>query len=583
MASHPESTPPARAFNAPGDLGGWSPADALGQPGTFPFTRGIQPSMYRGRLWTMRQYAGFGTAEESNRRYRYLLAQGVTGLSIAFDLPTQMGYDSDHLLAAGEVGRVGVAIDSVEDMATLLDGLPLGTITTSMTINSTAIILLALYAAVARRQGVPLSALGGTVQNDILKEYIARGTYIYPPRASLRIVTDIFAFATRELPLWNTISISGYHIREAGSTAVQEIAFTLANAIAYVEAALAAGLEVNALGERLSFFFNCHNDFLEEIAKFRAARRLWAHIMRERFGATSPRALQLRFHTQTAGSTLTAQQPDNNIVRVAIQALAAVLGGTQSLHCNGRDEALSLPTEDAARIALRTQQIIASETGVANTVDPLGGAYTIETLTDRLEADARALIDRIDRLGGTLAAIEAGVIQREIQESAYKAQQAIDNGDAVVVGVNRFAGTATRARRRSRCSRSTRRSSRARWRACRQYARAGTRPTGARPSRPSSPRRVAPTTSSPRFSRPSRRTPPSARSPTRCGASSASTVRRTDTLKRRPRRARRKFATEAQRAQRLLGISHRATEITEKDLRSGCLLCALCAFVAAPK
>jgi methylmalonyl-CoA mutase N-terminal domain/subunit len=440
VASHPESTPPARAFNAPADLVGWSPADALGQPGTFPFTRGIQPSMYRGRLWTMRQYAGFGTAEESNRRYRYLLAQGVTGLSIAFDLPTQMGYDSDYALAAGEVGRVGVAIDSIEDMATLLDGLPLGTITTSMTINSTAIILLALYAAVARRQGVPLSALGGTVQNDILKEYIARGTYIYPPRASLRIVTDIFAFATRELPLWNTISISGYHIREAGSTAVQEIAFTLANAIAYVEAALAAGIDVNALGERLSFFFNCHNDFLEEIAKFRAARRLWAHIMRERFGATSPRALQLRFHTQTAGSTLTAQQPDNNIVRVAIQALAAVLGGTQSLHCNGRDEALSLPTEDAARIALRTQQIIASETGVANTVDPLGGAYTIEMLTDRLEADARGLIDRIDHLGGMLVAIEAGVVQREIQESAYRAQQAIDNGDAVVVGVNRFAG-----------------------------------------------------------------------------------------------------------------------------------------------
>jgi methylmalonyl-CoA mutase N-terminal domain/subunit len=439
VASPSESAPGFRAFNTPADLGDWSPADALGQPGTFPFTRGIQPSMYRGRLWTMRQYAGFGTAGESNRRYRYLLAQGVTGLSIAFDLPTQMGYDSDNPLAAGEVGRVGVAIDSIEDMAALLDGLPLGTITTSMTINSTAIILLALYAAVARRQGVALSSLGGTVQNDILKEYIARGTYIYPPKASLRIVTDIFAFATREMPQWNTISISGYHIREAGSTAVQEIAFTLANAIAYVEAALAAGLDVNTLGERLSFFFNCHNDFLEEIAKFRAARRLWAHLMRERFGATSPRALQLRFHTQTAGSTLTAQQPDNNIVRVAIQALAAVLGGTQSLHCNGRDEALSLPTEEAARIALRTQQIIASETGVANTVDPLGGAYTIEALTDRLEADARALLDRIDRLGGTLAAIEAGVIQREVQESAYRAQQAIDNGDAVVVGVNRYA------------------------------------------------------------------------------------------------------------------------------------------------
>ena len=394
--------------------------------------------MYRGRLWTMRQYAGFGTAEESNRRYRYLLDQGVTGLSIAFDLPTQMGYDSDHPLAAGEVGRVGVAIDSIEDMSALLDGLPLAQVTTSMTINSTAIILLALYAGVARRQGVALTALGGTVQNDILKEYIARGTYIYPPRASLRIVTDIFAFAAREMPLWNTISISGYHIREAGSTAVQEIAFTLANAIAYVEAALAAGLDVNALGERLSFFFNCHNDFLEEIAKFRAARRLWAHIMRDRFGATSARALQLRFHTQTAGSTLTAQQPDNNIVRVALQAMAAVLGGTQSLHCNGRDEAVSLPTEDAARIALRTQQVIASETGVTNTVDPVGGAYAIEAMTDRLEAEALALIDRIDQLGGTLAAIEAGVIQREIQDSAYRAQRAIDDGEAVVVGVNRY-------------------------------------------------------------------------------------------------------------------------------------------------
>jgi methylmalonyl-CoA mutase, N-terminal domain len=438
VPSTPESTPGSRPFNTPADLGGWSPADALGQPGAFPFTRGIQPTMYRGRLWTMRQYAGFGTAEESNRRYRYLLAQGVTGLSIAFDLPTQMGYDSDHPLAAGEVGRVGVAIDSIDDMAALLDGLPLAKITTSMTINSTAIILLALYAAVARRHGVPLSELGGTVQNDILKEYIARGTYIYPPKPSLRIVTDIFAFAAREMPQWNTISISGYHIREAGSTAVQEIAFTLANAIAYVEAAVAAGLDVNTLGERLSFFFNCHNDFLEEIAKFRAARRLWARLMRDRFGATSPRALQLRFHTQTAGSTLTAQQPDNNIVRVAIQALAAVLGGTQSLHCNGRDEALSLPTEEAARIALRTQQVIASETGVANTVDPVGGAYTIELLTDRLESEARALIDRIDRLGGTLAAIEAGVIQREVQESAYRAQRAIDEGEATVVGVNRF-------------------------------------------------------------------------------------------------------------------------------------------------
>jgi methylmalonyl-CoA mutase N-terminal domain/subunit len=429
---------PDRAFDTPADLADWSAETALGEPGAFPFTRGIQPTMYRGRLWTMRQYAGFGTAAESNERYRYLLAQGVNGLSVAFDLPTQMGYDSDHALATGEVGRVGVAIDSIEDMAELLDGIPLDRVTTSMTINSTAIILLALYAAVARQQGVALSALGGTIQNDVLKEYLARGTYIYPPRPSLRIVTDIFAFCEQELPQWNTISISGYHIREAGSTAVQEIAFTLANAIAYVQAGVDAGLDVNRLGQRLSFFFNCHNNFLEEIAKFRAARRLWAHIMRDRFGATHPRAQQLRFHTQTAGSTLTAQQPDNNIVRVAIQAMAAVLGGTQSLHCNGRDEALSLPTEEAARIALRTQQVIASETGVANTVDPVAGAYTIEAMTNRLEAEARAILERIDRSGGTLAAIEAGLIQREIQDAAYAAQRAIDTGDAVVVGVNRF-------------------------------------------------------------------------------------------------------------------------------------------------
>ncbi len=429
---------PDRPFDTPADLANWSPETSLGAPGAFPFTRGIQPTMYRGRLWTMRQYAGFGTAAESNRRYRYLLSQGVSGLSVAFDLPTQMGYDSDHSLAAGEVGRVGVAIDSIEDMAELLDGIPLDRVTTSMTINATAIVLLALYAAVARRQNVPLTALGGTIQNDILKEYLARGTYIYPPRASLRIVTDIFAFCERELPQWNTISISGYHIREAGSTAAQEIAFTLANGIAYVEAAVAAGLDAGRLGQRLSFFFNCHSDFLEEIAKFRAARRLWAHLMRDRFGVENPRAQQLRFHTQTAGSTLTAQQPDNNIVRVAIQAMAAVLGGTQSLHCNGRDEALSLPTEDAARIALRTQQVIAAETGVVNTVDPVAGSYTIETRTDHLEAEARAILDRIDRLGGTLAAIESGFIQREIQDAAYAAQQAVDRGDTVVVGVNRF-------------------------------------------------------------------------------------------------------------------------------------------------
>ena len=408
--------------------------DAL--PGVFPYTRGIQPTMYRGRLWTMRQYAGFGTAAESNARYRYLLHQGVSGLSVAFDLPTQMGYDSDHPMAGGEVGRVGVAIDSIEDMSVLFEGIPLGQVSTSMTINATAIILLALYVAVGKRQGVALDKLSGTIQNDILKEYIARGTYIYPPRHSLRVVTDIFAWCERELPNWNTISISGYHIREAGSTAVQEVAFTIANAIAYVEAARAAGLDVDKLGQRLSFFFASHNDFLEEVSKFRAARRLWAHVMRDRFGATNPRAMQLRFHTQTAGSTLTAQQPDNNIVRVALQALAAVLGGTQSLHCNGRDEALALPTEEAARIALRTQQIIAAESGVANTVDPFGGAWAIEKRTAEIEAEARGLIASIDAAGGTLAAIESGRIQRQVQDAAYTAQRAIDSGDQQIVGVN---------------------------------------------------------------------------------------------------------------------------------------------------
>jgi methylmalonyl-CoA mutase N-terminal domain/subunit len=396
--------------------------------------------MYRGRLWTMRQYAGFATAEESNKRYRYLLEHGVSGLSVAFDLPTQMGYDSDHPLAAGEVGRVGVAIDSIEDMATLFDAIPLDRVSTSMTINATAIVLLSLYIAVAKRQGVAPRALSGTVQNDILKEYVARGTYIYPPRPSLRIVTDIFAFCERELPNWNTISISGYHIREAGSTAVQEVAFTFAHALAYVQSAIDAGLDVNQFGQRLSFFFNAHNDFLEEIAKFRAARRLWARIMRDRFGATNPRAQQLRFHTQTAGSTLTAQQPDNNIVRVALQALAAVLGGTQSLHCNGRDEALSLPTEDSARIALRTQQIIAAESGVANTVDPVAGSYAIEKLTTDIEVGAEDILRRIEQAGGTLAAIESGLIQREIQESAYRAQLAVDSGASTVVGVNEFTG-----------------------------------------------------------------------------------------------------------------------------------------------
>ncbi len=410
----------------------------LGLPGEFPFTRGIQPTMYRGRLWTMRQYAGFGTAAESNARYRYLLEQGVNGLSVAFDLPTQMGYDSDHPLAGGEVGKVGVAIDSIEDMATLFERIPLERVSTSMTINSTAVILLSLYVAVARRQGVPQAKLSGTIQNDILKEYVARGTYIYPPRASLRIVTDIFAYCERELPQWNTISISGYHIREAGSTAVQEVAFTFAHATAYVQAAIDAGLDVNAFGQRLSFFFNSHNNFLEEIAKFRAARRLWAKIMRDRFGATNPKAQQLRFHTQTAGSTLTAQQPDNNIVRVSLQAMAAILGGTQSLHCNGHDEALSLPSEESARTALRTQQIIASETGVANTVDPVGGSYVIEAMTDSIEEQAAKLLEVIEGMGGTLAAIEAGFIQRQIQESAYRAQVAIDSGESVVVGVNRF-------------------------------------------------------------------------------------------------------------------------------------------------
>jgi len=426
---------PDRFFATRADLPA-QPDPAAEQPGSYPYTRGIQPTMYRGRLWTMRQYAGFGTAAESNRRYRYLLDRGVSGLSVAFDLPTQMGYDSDHAMSAGEVGRVGVAIDSIDDMEVLFENIPLDRVSTSMTINSTAIILLALYVAVARRRGLPLATLSGTIQNDILKEYIARGTYIFPPRDSLRIVTDIFAWCERELPNWNTISISGYHIREAGATAVQEVGFTIANAIAYVEAARDAGLDVNSFGRRLSFFFAAHNDFLEEIAKFRAARRLWARVMRERFGAAEPRAMQMRFHTQTGGSTLTAQQPDNNIVRVAIQALAAVLGGTQSLHCNGRDEALALPTEESARIALRTQQIIAAESGVANTVDPVGGSWEIERRTVEIEEAAEALLQNIDKAGGTLRAVEAGLVQRQIQDAAYVAQQAIDSGASQVVGVN---------------------------------------------------------------------------------------------------------------------------------------------------
>lgn len=412
--------------------------DDLGAPGAYPFTRGVYETMYRGRLWTMRQYAGFATAEESNRRYKYLLEQGTTGLSVAFDLPTQIGYDSDHALAQGEVGRVGVPIDSLADMETLFDGIPLDKVSTSMTINATAAILLALYIAVGKKQGVAPAQLNGTIQNDILKEYIARGTYIYPPRASLRIITDIFAFCAKEVPNWNTISISGYHIREAGSTAVQEVAFTLADGIAYVQAALDAGLTVDEFAPRLAFFFNAHNNFLEEVAKYRAARRLWARTMRDRFGAKDAKSLMLRFHTQTAGSTLTAQQPEVNVIRTTIQALAAVLGGTQSLHTNAMDEALSLPTEDAARIALRTQQVIAYESGVADTTDPLAGSYVIEHLTNEIETRAAAYITKIDEMGGMLAAIEAGYVQREIERAAYDYQKAVEAQQEVVVGVNRF-------------------------------------------------------------------------------------------------------------------------------------------------
>jgi methylmalonyl-CoA mutase, N-terminal domain len=411
-------------------------------PGDFPYTRGIHATMYRGRLWTMRQYAGYATAEESNARYKYLLAHGTTGLSVAFDLPTQIGLDSDDPLAAGEVGKVGVAIDSLDDMSLLFDGIPLDSVSTSMTINATAAILLSLYLAVARRQSVSFDKVKGTLQNDILKEYIARGTYIYPPQPSLRLVTDTFAYCAREVPNWNTISISGYHIREAGSTAVQEVAFTLADAITYVEAALNAGLEIDEFAPRISFFFNAHNNLLEEIAKFRAARRLWARIMRDRFKARDPRSLMLRFHTQTAGSSLTAQQPEVNVVRTTIQALAAVLGGTQSLHTNAMDEALALPTEAAARLALRTQQVIAHESGVADTADPLAGSYAIEQLTTEIETRARNYLGKIDAKGGMLRAIETGYVQREIQESAYRYQRAIETDEAVVVGVNRFQSSA---------------------------------------------------------------------------------------------------------------------------------------------
>lgn len=411
----------------------------LGAPGEYPYTRGIYPTMYRGKLWTMRQYAGYATAEESNARYKYLLANGTTGLSVAFDLPTQIGLDSDDPLALGEVGKVGVAIDSLDDMERLFDGIPLGEVSTSMTINATAAILLSLYLAVARKQGVAFDKVRGTIQNDILKEYIARGTYIYPPAPSLRLVTDIFAYCAREVPHWNTISISGYHIREAGSTAVQEVAFTIADGITYVEAALSAGLEVDEFAPRLSFFFNSHNNLLEEIAKFRAARRLWARIMRERFNARDPRSLMLRFHTQTAGSSLTAQQPEVNVVRTTIQALAAVLGGTQSLHTNSMDEALALPTEAAARVALRTQQVIGYESGIADTADPLAGSYAIEQLTDDIEQRAQDYLKKIDAMGGMLRAIETGYVQREIQEAAYNYQRAIETQEMIVVGVNRFA------------------------------------------------------------------------------------------------------------------------------------------------
>jgi methylmalonyl-CoA mutase N-terminal domain/subunit len=420
------------------DLKGSDYESEVGYPGEYPFTRGVQATMYRGRLWTMRQYAGMGDAEESNKRYKYLLANGTTGLSVAFDLPTQIGMDSDHALAAGEVGKVGVAIDSIEDMERLFSGIELTKISTSMTINATASILLALYVAVARRQGADIRRLVGTVQNDVLKEYIARGTYIYPPRQALRVITDMFAWTKEQVPEWNTISISGYHMREAGSTAVQEVAFTLGNGMAYVVAAIQAGLEVDEFAPRLSFFFNAHNNFLEEVAKFRAARRMWARIMREHFKARNPKSWMLRFHTQTAGSTLTAQQPENNIVRTAIQALAAVMGGTQSLHTNSYDEALALPTEQAARIALRTQQVIAYESGAAQTIDPLAGSYYIEALTNEIEKRAAEYLGKIEVMGGMLVAIERGFVQQEIQNAAYESQQAVDRGESVVVGLNRF-------------------------------------------------------------------------------------------------------------------------------------------------
>ena len=445
LARHPErsagfvtgSKMPVKRLYTPLDAGG-EYGKKLGFPGEYPYTRGVQSTMYRGRFWTMRQYAGFGNAEESNRRYKYLLDQGQTGLSIAFDLPTQIGYDSDHPLAAGEVGKVGVAVDSLADMEILFDGIPLDKVSTSMTINAPAAILLAMYVAVAEKQGVPPSALNGTIQNDILKEYVARGTYIFPPAPSMRLITDIFAWCAKEVPNWNTISISGYHIREAGSTAVQEVAFTLADGIAYVDAAKRVGLDVDDFAPRLSFFFNAHNDLFEEVAKYRAARRVWAKIMKDRFGAKNPKSLMLRFHTQTGGSTLTAQQPENNVIRVTIQALAAVLGGTQSLHTNSRDEALALPTEESVRIALRTQQIVAYESGVAETIDPLAGSYYVESLTDAIEKEVLAYIERIDKLGGSVKAIEQGFIQQEVQDAAYAHQLDVEKGERVIVGLNKF-------------------------------------------------------------------------------------------------------------------------------------------------
>jgi len=421
----------------------WSEQERLGYPGEYPFTRGVQPTMYRGRLWTMRQYAGYASAEESNARYRYLLERGQTGLSIAFDLPTQMGYDPDHPMAEGEVGKVGVSIASIDDMDQLLAGIRLDKVTTSMTINATATILLAFYIAVAKRQGLNPNVLSGTIQNDILKEYIARGTYIYPPRPSLRLITDLFAYAQREVPQWNTISISGYHMREAGATAVQELAFTLANAIEYVNAALRVGLEIDSFAPRLAFFFDSHNNLLEEVAKFRAARRMWAKIMRERFRAQDPRSWMMRFHTQTAGVTLQAQQIDNNVVRVTVQALAAVLGGTQSLHTNAKDEALALPTTETAQVALRTQQVLAYESGVADVVDPLAGSYYVESLTDEIERRAWEYIERIDQRGGALAAVETGYIQAEIQEAAYEYQRQVERGERIIVGTNRFQSSET--------------------------------------------------------------------------------------------------------------------------------------------